>query len=189
MFPVKLKQDHFTFSAGCIMSDHVLAPSIFPCSQRKEKKKKGIFPNSLFHLGVPFQSCWTWGLRHKAEIRQQGVQKNIEIMKKPCHVAGDPIASVRALKKGLRTLPSFVTAFAAMKHEPWAVLRSTSRRQNTTDPCIKLDAGSKAHWIPLAAVGLTALVPVSSHNFCRHFFLSFLSWTMVLCPDLIISRQ
>lgn len=66
-------------------------------------------------------------------------------MKKPCHVAGDPIASVRALKKGLRTLPSFVTAFAAMKHEPWAVLRSTSIRQNTTDPCIKLDAGSKAH--------------------------------------------
>lgn len=40
MFSIKLKQDHFTFSAGCIMSDHVLAPSIFPCSQRKEKKKK-----------------------------------------------------------------------------------------------------------------------------------------------------
>lgn len=61
MFPVKLKQDHFTFSAGCIMSDHVLAPSIFPCSQRKEKKKKRDISKFSFSSGSSFPKLLNLG--------------------------------------------------------------------------------------------------------------------------------
>lgn len=78
----------YPFSAGYIMSDRVSAPCTFSCSQRKKR----IFPNSLFQLGVPFQSYWTCGLRHKAEIQQWEVQKTTGTVKKqPYHNAGDPI--------------------------------------------------------------------------------------------------
>lgn len=90
MFPIKHKPEHF-LSIFCWI--HYVRPCFSPMYLFLfSEKKKRIFPNSLFQLGVPFQSCWTCGLRHKAEIQQREVQKTTGTMKKqPYHNTGDPI--------------------------------------------------------------------------------------------------
>lgn len=89
-----------------------------------------------------------------------------------------PHKQVRPFKKALTILLSSTAAFAAVEHEPCAVLSSTSRRQRTTDQCIDLSNGmwgdvqevsslgsiwvlemaSKAHCILSVAFGFTVLV-------------------------------
>lgn len=98
MFPIKHKHKHF-LSVFCLM--YHVRPCFGPVYIFLLSEHKSIFPNSLFQMGVPFQSYWTCGLRHKAEIQHWEVPKNTETMEKPCHIMRDPLTSRSDLSRKL----------------------------------------------------------------------------------------